>query len=289
MDETEDQRIELAMNARGKEIERLLHDPSPKVVRTLLVNRDLREEDVLIIANRKNLPSDILEMIAKNKDWAESYPVRLALAKNPKTPLSVSLSIVRYLRLFDIAEMSCGHHLPLAFRNKVESILIERIPTMPLGYKKTLAKMAVGNVLFKLLQDADQEVVLLCLGNPRLQESHLFKLISRKDAPAETIRMIAEHKNWSSRSLIRYALVRNDHTSLALSKHFLQIMKLLDLQELYADPSLPGSAKPLVYRELLDRGIDPGAQKTDLVIEIDEDEDAGMEEFKETKETTDDG
>ena len=32
-------------------------------------------------------------------------------------------------------------------------MIIERIPTMPLGNKKTLAKKAAGNVLLKLLQD----------------------------------------------------------------------------------------------------------------------------------------
>lgn len=285
---SEDQKIGLAMTAGVDEIERLLHDPSPKVIRALLGNRNLREEDVLTIAQRKNLPPDILETIAKNKVWAESYPVRLALAGNPKTPLSISLSIVRYLRLFDIAEMSRSHHLPLAFRNKVETIIIERVPAMPLGHRKTLAKRAAGNVLFKLMQDTEREVISLCLGNPRLQESHLFKLIGRSDTRAETIRMIAGHGNWSGRPLIRYALVRSKDTPLALSKRFLRTMRLLDLQELYADPSLPLGVKPLIHRELLDRGIEPGAQKRDTVVELDENDDIGMEEFQETREETTD-
>jgi hypothetical protein len=279
MDGTEEERELLAASADEEGLSKLVHDPSPRVLRALLENTSLREEDVLIIANRKNVPPDVLDAIAKNGRWSESYPIRLALAKNPKTPLSVSLSIVRYLRLFDIAEMARSHHIPLVFRHKVEAIVIERIPSMPLGYKKSLAKMAVGNVLLKLLQDADTEVIALCLNNPRLMEGHLFKIISRKDTLAETIRQIAVHQTWSGRPLVRLSLVRNDHTPLTLTERFLQEMKLQELRDLYADPLLPPSVKPLVYRELLSRGREPKEQLEEQVFEIDEDDDRGIEDF----------
>jgi hypothetical protein len=280
MDAAEETRMAQAASADQEELGPLLHDPSSQVIRALLENRNLREDDILVIANRKNLPSDIFTLIAKDPRCAESYPVRLALAKNPKTPLSVSLTIVRHLRLFDIAEMTRSHFLLPAFRHKVEAIVMERIPAMPLGYKKTLAKMAVGNVLLKLLQDPDEEVVQLCLSNPRLQESHLFKTISRKDTPAGTIRLIAGHQNWSGRSLIRFALVRNDLTPLALSERFLQSMKLLELRELHADPLLPVGVKPLVHREFLARGVEPSSHVADMVFEIDENDDVGMENME---------
>jgi hypothetical protein len=279
MDLTEEEKMQLAASSDEEGLAKFIHDPSPRVIRALLDNKKLREEDVLIIANRKNLPPDVLDAIARSGKWAESYPIRLALAKNPKTPLSASLSIVRYLRLFDIAELTRNHHIPLVFRHKVEAIVNERIPTMALGYKKSLAKMAVGNVLLKLLQDADAEVVALCLNNPRLQEGHLFKVINRRDTQAETIRLIAVHQIWSSRSLVRYSLVRNEHTPLALTERFLQIMKLQELRELYVDPLVPASVKPLVYRELLGRGEEPKEHIDEQIFEIDEDDDRVIEDF----------
>lgn len=270
--ETEEKRIELAMVADGEEIAQYVHDPSSKVIRALLGNRHLSKEDVLIIANRKNISADILEKIAKDKRWAENYPVRLALARNPKSPLSISLSISRYLRLFDLEEIARCHFIPLAFRRKIETMIIERIPTLPLGNKKTLAKKAVGNVLLKLLQDSDTDVVQLCLNNPHLVEGHLYKVISRADTVAATIRMIAMHPNWSSRPLIRFSLARNGHTPLSLSVRFLKSMKIMDLRELYADPSLPVTIKPFVHRELWERGQQPGKAGGEQVYEIDEEE-----------------
>ena len=270
--ETEDKRTELAATASAEEISQYVQDPSPKVIRALLGNRQLTEEDILIVANRKNIPADILEIIARDKRWSENYPVRLALARNPKSPLSVSLSIARFLRLFDLEEITRSHFIPLVFRHKVEALIIERVPTMPLGNKKTLAKKAAGNVLLKLLQDRDAEVVQLCLNNPNMVEGHLFKIINREDTPVETIMMIAGHPNWSTRSLVRFSLVRNTHTPLSLSVPFLQSMKLMDLRELYADPSLPITIKPFVHRELLKRGKNPEQGLAEEVFEINDEE-----------------
>lgn len=272
MSGAEETRIEQAASADEEEIARLLHDPSPKVIRALLRNGNLTEDDVRIIANRRNLPADVLELIARDKRWVESYLVRLALARNPKSPLSISLTIARFLRLFDLEEITRSHFIPLVFRHKVEMIINERIPTMPLGNKKTLAKKAAGGVLLKLLQDSDNEVVRLCLNNPHMTEGHLFKVINRKMTRSETILMIAEHPNWSSRSLIRFSLARNANTPLSFSVRFLAEMKIMDLRELYADPSVPVTIKPFIHRELLERGEEPKIVMEEQVFEIDEEE-----------------
>ncbi len=84
--------------------------------------------------------------------------------------------------------------------------------------------------------------------------------------------MIAGHPNWSTRSLIRFSLARNAHTPLSLSVPFLQSMKLMDLRELYADPSLPVTIRPFVHRELLKRGKNPEQGLAEEVFEINEEE-----------------
>ena len=91
MSDDEEQRIALAENAAENEIALLMHDLSPRVIRALLKNRNITEEHILIIANRKNLPAEVLDRIFRDLRWTESYPVRLALAKNPKTPLFTAL------------------------------------------------------------------------------------------------------------------------------------------------------------------------------------------------------
>jgi hypothetical protein len=288
MSESEETRREQAAAAGEEEIAQYLHDPSPRIIRALLENRHLAEEDVLIIAQRKNLPPEILEKIFKDKRWSTSYPVQLALARNPKSPLSVSLTIARYLRIVDLEEITRSHFIPLVFRHKAERIISERVFTMPLGNKKTLAKKAAGGVLLKLLQDPNVEVVQLCLNNPHITEGHLFKVITRADTVAETIRMIATHPNWSNRALIRFSLVRNAQTPLALSVRFLSEMKIMDLRELYADPSVPVTIRPFIHRELWDRGEEPKEVLEEKIFEIDEEEMAEIEAEEEITKTDED-
>jgi len=120
----------------------LVHDPSPKVILGMLGNRNLTEEHVLVIANRKNLPPEVLNAIFRDKRWSESYPVRLALAKNPKTPLFTALSIARFLRLFDLVDLSRNQLIPAVFRRKLESIVKEKIPSLAMGVKKSMARVA---------------------------------------------------------------------------------------------------------------------------------------------------
>jgi hypothetical protein len=268
MSDTIDERIEQASAAKEEEIARFVHDTSPRVVKALLANRNIGEQDALIIANRKNLPGDVLEAIAKDKRWAESYPIRLALAKNPKTPLFVALSISRYLRLFDLAEIGRSHFLPITFRHKIENIIIEKIPTMPSGIRRTLAKISSGNVLLTIMQDRDADIVKACLNNPHLVEAHLFKVVVRHDAFPGTIRMISEHQKWSSRYVIRLALLRSSHTPLARGVRFLEDIRTRDLKDLYVDPTIPKGIKPYIHSELLGRGAGLEKEEEERVYEI---------------------
>ncbi len=278
--EPESKRTELASSAQEKELTLLVHDPSPKVIMAMLDNRNITEEHVLIIANRKNLPPEVLNAIFRDKRWSESYPVRLALAKNPKTPLFTALSIARFLRLFDLAELARNHFIPVIYRRKLEALVIEKIPSLALGVKKTLSRVAGGEILLALIKDGYPEVVKNCLENPRLVEAHLYRIISRKTTTPATIRTIAEDRNWSCRYHVKFALIRNAHTPLARSVLFLPDLKLLDLKELYRDPLLPQEVKPFIHRELVDRGEDPehlGQDEAERIFEIEESDIADIE------------
>lgn len=274
MADSEETRAQLARTVPEDQIVLYLHDASPAVIKALLENRHFREEHAEIVANRKNLPGDIFDTLYKDRRWADSYPVRLALARNPKTPLFTALSVARFLRIFDQVEIARNHFLSPLYRRKLESVIIEKIPTLTLGIKKTLAKTAGGEVLLKLLQDGYPEVVSVCLGNPHLTEAHLYKTLSRETTPAGSVRTIAEHGAWTTRYNIKFALLRNTHTPLARSVQFLPDMKTRDLRDLYRDRSLPPEIRPSIHRELWERGEEAAeaVEESDTVYEIDEQE-----------------
>lgn len=273
--DTEEQRAARAAAAPEEEITAFVHDPSPRVIEALLSNRGITEEHILIIAGRKNLPSETLESVFRVKQWSESYAVRLALARNPKTPLFTALSIARFLRLFDLAEIARNQVLPVLYRRRVSAIVIEKLPALAIGVKKTLAKVATGDILTALIQDGYPDVVRVCLDNPHLVEAGLYKVISRKTTSGGTIAAIADHRNWTCRYHIKFALIRNDRTPLAKTVLFLADLKTMDLKGLYRDPALPSTVRPHLHRELMERGIDPSqlpAMDDELCIEVEQNE-----------------
>jgi len=245
--------IRSALTAAAEELKLLVHHPSSRVVANLLYNPNLTEELALIIANRKNIDPVILESLHQDKRWLKSYRIMLALCKNPRTPQKVLLSLLKSLRIFDIADLTRNRQVPLNVRMKAEAHINEKILSMPLGIKTALARMASGSVLIRLLEDGMKEVVAVCLNSTYMTEGVICKIVNMKKIASHVIRQIAEHPKWSGRYDVRWSLIRNRHAPLSRVVGFLKNFKTTDLNELHAAPEVPASTKPFIYRELMDR------------------------------------
>lgn len=245
--------IQLASTVGEEELKLLAHHPSSKVIASLIHNKNLTEDIALIVAGRKNISPDILESLSKDIRWQDSYRITLALCKNPKTPQKISLSLIKSLKIFDLADLTRNQLIPVNVKMRAEMNIIERIPAMALGIKITLAKRAGSNVLMKLIEDGMKEVVAACLDSSCITEGDIYKVICMKKIAPQVIRQIANHQKWSCRYQIQWALIRNTHTPLSCVVNFLKNIKTSDLKELYNAPEVPSSTKPFIYRELLER------------------------------------
>lgn len=252
-----EEEILAASRGSAEELGMLVHHPSPQVISRLLLNSNLTEDHVRVLVRRRNLTREIIESIYYDRRWKDSYPIMTALCKNPKTPKNISLSILKSLRIIDMADLTRNRQIPVAVRVRAEMDILERILTLPLGIKITLAKRASSAVLVKLLEDGMKEVSAACLDSPILTEGDICRIISMKKTSSQVIRQIAEHPKWSRRYDVRWALIRNHHAPLAIIVEFLENIKTTDLKELYEAPEVPSSTKPFLYRELLDRGQEP--------------------------------
>ena len=244
---------QLASAAGEEELRPLVYHKSPEVIAALINNKNLTEDLAAVIAGRKNIDSGILESLSHHVRWKDSYKVRLALCKNPKTPQKITFSLIKFLKVFDLADLTRNKVLSVNARVRIEGEISEKIPAMALGIKIALAKRASSNVLMKLIEEGLREVVAVCLDSPYMTEGDIYKIISMKKISLHIIRMIAEHPKWSARYQIRWALIINKHAPLVCVVKFLKDMKTTDLKELYAAPDVPSSTKPYIYRELLER------------------------------------
>ncbi len=105
-------RMSLARKALAGVIERLLFDPDARVVRVLLGNPRLTEAELLKLAASRRAHPEALEAIAQDDRWIARYPVKVALANNPATPMRIVLGLLPYLMRQDLRELSAGASRP---------------------------------------------------------------------------------------------------------------------------------------------------------------------------------
>lgn len=97
-------------------IQRVVRDPHPDVVRVLLDNPSLTEEEVVrICATRPNDP-DVLRAVHRHRRWVVRYRPRHAMVRNPDCPLDVALLLAPLLRPSDLREASTASGLAPALR-----------------------------------------------------------------------------------------------------------------------------------------------------------------------------
>lgn len=99
-----------------------LYDPSPKVFESLLVNKRLREEDLLALINSSRATVEQLRMIAHDTKWSYRYAIRKALVLNPATPRSAAASQLRYLSRRDLVQIHAAPETSVYLRRCIERL-----------------------------------------------------------------------------------------------------------------------------------------------------------------------
>ncbi len=110
-------------------LERLLLDPDLLVIRHLLDNPRITEDDVIRIASRRPIPGSTLNEVAKSGRWASRRRVRVALARNPYCPTDLALRVLGSLPLGELRELRGDGTLPSEIRRHADEELARREPS----------------------------------------------------------------------------------------------------------------------------------------------------------------
>ncbi len=249
-----EQRLKHALTAQEAELWTLVRDAHPQVVLNATLNKNLTEEMALLLAKKRTTPAEALGFLAEDIRFRGSYKLKLALCRNPGTPQRVSFSLLKFLRIFDLGDLTKDRNIPVTLRQKTELMIIEKIPPMPSGLRMALAKRASSSIVMALMSRGDRNTVAACLESPVITESHLCEIINQPESRPALINAIASHPKWSLRYAVRYGLIRNFHTPMVYVTQFITQMKTNDLRELYSFETLPKVTRPFIFRELKERG-----------------------------------
>jgi hypothetical protein len=106
------QRIKLAYSGNLSTRKLLLRDANKLVSAAVVKSGRMTENETLKLAGNRNIPSEILNYIANDKATMRKYPIRAALATNPKTPVPIALKLLRDLSKGDLRALSMNRNVP---------------------------------------------------------------------------------------------------------------------------------------------------------------------------------
>jgi hypothetical protein len=239
-----------ALSAKGEELAGFMHHPASDVLLALLDNPALDETQVCLLLNRKDLPGEILEEVARRKALLKDYRVKRSLAFHPRAPRLVSLRLLKDLYLMDLVQVALLPGVSAELKRNAEDQLLARLAQIPLGQKITLARRGPARVAGMLLAEGHARVLPIVLDNVHLTESQVLRVLASENLPPSVVLAIAHHYKWSNTYNVRLALVRHQSSPLSAILAYLPELTVSDLRELTAPGVVPESLRKYLQAEV---------------------------------------
>jgi hypothetical protein len=125
------ERINLARRAPGSVAAGLLVNADRELVLAALDNPFLLESQVLKVLSLENLAPIVVDLLAQHRKWSHRYYVRLALIRNPMTPLPLVLSFIPNMAVNDLREICLDRRMPEQVRKYILAHCAERLAKKP--------------------------------------------------------------------------------------------------------------------------------------------------------------
>jgi hypothetical protein len=120
------QKIKLA-RLGNKEARGLLVKDRNKVVAIAAISSPkVTTNEVITIAQSRNVHDEILRLIAMNRLWTRAYRVKHALATNPKCPQVMAMKFVNYLQDADLKAIMKSKDVPTAVSTHARRMLMKK-------------------------------------------------------------------------------------------------------------------------------------------------------------------
>jgi hypothetical protein len=120
------EKVQFALKAGKDGRSLLLKDPNRQVAMGVLSSPKITEDEIVLIAQSRNVSDDILRAVGKNKEWLKNYSVVLGLVSNPKTPPGVSIPLLPQIRPKDLGLLSKNRNVPEAIRTGANRLVLAK-------------------------------------------------------------------------------------------------------------------------------------------------------------------
>jgi hypothetical protein len=115
-------RLTLARGASRSMRSILLRDPNPQVAVAVLKSNALGEQEVELICHNRSICEEVLEEIARRREWVRRPAIVYALVQNPRTPAGIAIRFVPRLSVRELRELSRNRNVPDAVRSRAQRL-----------------------------------------------------------------------------------------------------------------------------------------------------------------------
>lgn len=122
------QKIKLA-TLGNKEARGILARDTNKLVAVAVIRSPrITDGEVLTIANNRAANDEVLRVIYTSREWTRTYPIKLALVKNPKIPLSIAMKFLGTLREPELKDLSRNKNVPSGVQQLAKKMIDKKAP-----------------------------------------------------------------------------------------------------------------------------------------------------------------
>lgn len=104
----------------------LIRDPNRAVQLAIISNPRITDVEIALLACSRSIDEEVLRRIAENREWARHYPVRLALASNPKTPIAIATKLLPTLMPEDVSQIAKSKDVSALIALGARRLLLQR-------------------------------------------------------------------------------------------------------------------------------------------------------------------
>ncbi len=116
-------RRKLARTTSSKSMrDTLIRDPNPQVALAAFSGAHMTEGDVEKLAGNRSVAGEVLEEIARRRDWANKYKVIAALVHNPRTPPGVAVRLLSRVSVRELGILARDHNISQAVRSNAQRL-----------------------------------------------------------------------------------------------------------------------------------------------------------------------
>jgi hypothetical protein len=96
------------------------------VVRSVIQSPKLSDSEIEFFAAMRNVQEEVLRIIAKNRVFIKNPGVIRALVFNPRSPIDVSLPLIKLLKDRDLKLLTIDKNVPDAVRTSAVRLYVTR-------------------------------------------------------------------------------------------------------------------------------------------------------------------